>query len=69
MKDDIHFTSRLLACSGFLMTGSGILMAWCGKLGYGGIFWAAASCIFFSAYHFRLQENKIKQTEEYENEK
>lgn len=63
MKKDIHFTSRVLALAGGLMTGSGILMALTGRLAIGGIFWAAASCLFFAAYHFRLAENKKGQAE------
>ena len=58
MKNDIHLSSRLLAMSGGLMTMSGIVMALCGRLAIGGIFWAAASCMFFAAYHFRLVENQ-----------
>lgn len=63
MKKDIHFTSRMLALAGGLMTVSGILMALLGKLAIGGIFWAAASCLFFAAYYFRLAENKKGQAE------
>ena len=63
MKKDIHFSSRMLTLSGGLMTVSGILMAVCGRLGIGGIFWAAASCMFFAAYHFRLSENKNEKSE------
>lgn len=68
MKKDIHLTSRLLACSGGLMTISGVLMAVCGGLACGGILWAGASCMFFGAYQFRLRENKNHQTEESEHE-
>ncbi len=64
MKKDIHCTSRLLACAGALMIVSGILMAVCAKLAYGGILWAAASCMFFAAYHFRLAENKKKESDD-----
>lgn len=53
----------LLTCSGALMTVSGILMAVCVGLAYGGILWAAASCMFFAAYHFRLAENETDETE------
>lgn len=63
-----HITSTLLTCAGALMAVSGILMALCAGLAYGGILWAAASCIFFAAYHFRLAENKKKETEESEEE-
>ena len=37
---------------------SGALMAVSGRLAISGIYWAAASCMFFAAYHFRLVENK-----------
>ena len=63
-----HITSTLLTCAGALMAVSGILMALCAGLAYGGILWAAASCMFFAAYHFRLAENKKKETEESEEE-
>ncbi len=46
----------LLTCAGCLMLISGILMAICVNLYVGGILWAAASLMFFSAYHFRLAE-------------
>ena len=68
MKKDIHFTSRMMTLSGGLMTVSGILMAFCSKLAIGGIFWAAASCLFFAAYNFRLAENKKEKAEESKNE-
>ena len=55
--------SVLLTCSGALMTVSGSLMAVCVGLAYGGILWAAASCMFFAAYHFRLAENETDKTE------
>ena len=58
MKKDIHFTSRMMTLSGGLMTVSGILMAFCSKLAIGGIFWAAASCLFFAARQFRIAEKK-----------
>lgn len=69
MKEDIHFSSRMLTLSGGLMTASGILIAICGRLAIGGIFWAAASCLFFAAYHFRLTENKTEESLEADNEK
>lgn len=68
MKKDVHFTSRMLTLSGGLMTCSGILMALLGRLAIGGIFWAAASCLFFSALHFRLAENKKEKTEDSNDE-
>ena len=55
MKDK-HFTSRMLICAGTLMTISGILMAVCAKLAYGGILFVAAICMFFAARHFRSAE-------------
>ena len=57
MKNDRHFTSRMLICAGALMTVSGLLFAICVKLAYGGIFLAAASCMFFAARSFRIKEN------------
>ena len=63
MKKDVHFTSRMLTLAGGLMTVSGVLMAVCGNLPIGGIFWAAAACLFFAACNFRLAERK-KENEE-----
>ena len=57
MKDK-HFSSRMLICAGTLMTISGILMAVCAKLAYGGILFAAASCMFFAARYFRIAEDR-----------
>ena len=56
--EDKHFTSRMLICAGVLMTISGILMATCVKIYYGGILFAAASCMFFAARSFRIAEDK-----------
>lgn len=67
MKDN-HTASTLLTCAGALMTVSGILMAVCAMLSYGGILWAAAACMFFAAWHFRLEENKMNETEESDDE-
>lgn len=67
MKDK-HTASNLLTCAGALMTISGILMAVCARLLYGGILWAAAACMFFAARHFRLAENKTNETEESDDE-
>ena len=69
MNKDIHFTSRMLSLAGGLLAVSGILMAICAKLAIGGIFWAAAACMFFSAYHFRIAEDKKEKEEEKKNEK
>ena len=68
MKKGNHFTSRLMILAGGLMTLSGILMAFCGKLAIGGIFWAAASCQFFAARQFRIAENKKEHEEDFEHE-
>ena len=43
MSSEIHLASRLLTCAGALMIVSGVLMALCGELAYGGLLWAAAS--------------------------
>ena len=69
MKKDIHFSSRMLTLAGGLLAVSGILMAICAKLAIGGIFWAAAACMFFSACHFRIAEDKKEKEEEKKNEK
>ncbi len=68
MIKDKHIPSRMLALAGGLMTVSCILPALCGSLAIGGIFWAAAPCLFFAAYNFRLAENKKEKTEESKNE-
>lgn len=67
MKNE-HITSNLLACAGALMTMSGLLMAVCAEIAYGGILWAAAACMFFAAYHFRQAEDNRKESNEHENE-
>ncbi len=67
---DKHFTSRMLTCAGALMSISGILMAICTKLAYGGILLAAAACMFFAARNFRIAEDrkdKDNMGEEHEN--
>lgn len=61
MKDNIHFSSNILTLSAAQMTVSGILVALCGWLIVGGLFWAAALCLLISAYHFRGVENKEKE--------
>ena len=68
MKKDNHFTSRMMILAGGLTTLSGILMAFCSKLAIGGIFWAAASCLFFAARQFRIAENKKEHEEDSKNE-
>ncbi|MCF2663567.1 hypothetical protein JQM66_03235 [Oscillibacter valericigenes] len=57
MKDK-HFTSRMLTCAGALMSISGILMAVCAKIAYGGILFAAAACMFLAARNFRIAEDR-----------
>ena len=66
MKDK-HFTSRMLICAGALMIISGVLIAICAKLAYGGILFAAAACMFFAARNFRIAEDK-KEDENQEAE-
>ena len=60
MKDK-HFTSRMLICAGAWMSISGILMAVCARIAYGGILFAAAACMFFAARYFRIAEDKNEQ--------
>ncbi len=64
---DTHFTSRILTGAGALMSLSGILMAVCAKPAYGGVFLAAAACLFFAAHSFRIAEDK-KECENQEAE-
>ena len=68
MKLDVHFPSRMLILAAGVMTVCGILMAILGRLAIGGIYWAAASCLFFAAFHFRLAENEKKNEEDRKNE-
>ena len=67
MKDK-HFTSRMLICAGALMSISGILIAICAKLAYGGILFAAAACMFFAARNFRIAEDKKENEKDDENQ-
>lgn len=67
MMEDKHFTSRMLICAGVLMTISGILMATCVKISFGGILFAAASCMFFAARSFHIAEDK-RENENQETE-
>ena len=70
MKDK-HFTSRMLICAGAWMSISGILMAVCARIAYGGILFAAAACMFFAARNFRIVEDrndKDSMGAEYENQ-
>ena len=59
-----HFTSRMLTCAGALMSISGILMAVCAKIAYGGILFAAAACMFFAARNFRIVEERKDNVEQ-----
>ena len=68
MKLDVHFPSRMLILAAGLMTVCGILIAILGRLAIGGIYWAAASCMFFAAFNFRLAENKKENEEDRKNE-
>ena len=56
--NDTHFTSRMLTCAGVLMSVSGLLIAICAEIGYGAIMLAAAACMFFAAWYFRIAEDK-----------
>ena len=56
MKDK-HFTSRMLICTGALMSISSVLIAICAKIAYGGILFVAA-CMFFAAGNFRIAEDR-----------
>ena len=67
MKDK-HFTSRMLICAGALMSISGVLIAICAKLAYGGILFAAAACMFFAARNFRIAEDKKEVEKDDENQ-
>lgn len=68
-QTDAHFSSRMLAMAGGLMIVSAVLMAISTRLSIGGIFLAAAACLFFAAYHFRQAEDrKEEKTEESDNE-
>ena len=66
MKEDKHTASRLLTCAGGLMTVSGVLMALCSGLACGGVLWAAAACMSFTARSFRIAEDQ-KETEKAED--
>lgn len=55
---DMHFASRMLTCAGALMSVSGILITICMRLTYSGVLFAAAACMFFTAYSFRIAENR-----------
>ena len=48
-----HFPSRMLTTAGALLGIAGIVLAVCMSILYGGVLWAAASCLFFAAYHCR----------------
>lgn len=53
-----HTTSALLMYAACLITVSGLLMTLCADISVGGVFLASASCMFCSAYFFRMAENK-----------
>ena len=67
MERDHHFTSRMLTCAGALMAVSGVLMALCVRLAYGGILLASAACMFLTAHSFRIAESQ-KESEETDDE-
>ena len=70
MKDK-HFTSRMLTSAGALMSISGILIAICAKLAYGGILFTSTACMFFAARNFCIAEDrndKDSMGKEYENQ-
>ena len=56
-----HFASGMLIIAGTLLTISGILTAVCVKIVYGGVLFAAASCMFSAALSVRIAENKSEQ--------
>ena len=66
MKDCNHTASRLLIVAGGLMGVSGLLLCACGAVPYGGLLFAASSCMFSAARNVRIAENKkaIKDMEE-----
>ena len=68
MEQNQNTSSRLLTMAGGLMLVSGLLMAICGKLAYGGIFCAAAGCMLIAAYNFRQTENKKQEKEKPDDE-
>lgn len=57
MKDK-HFASGMLIITGTLLTISGILIAVCVKIVYGGVLFAAASCMFSAALSVRIAEDR-----------
>lgn len=63
-----HTVSALLTYAGILMISAGILVSVCARFSYGGIFCAAASCMFFAAYNFRLTENGRNEAEDTNDE-
>ena len=46
------------------MSISGVLMAICAKLAYGGILFAATACMFFATRNFRIAEDKKEDKED-----
>ena len=68
MEQNQNTSSRLLTMAGGLMLVSGLLMAICGNLAYGGLFCAAAGCMLIAAYNFRQAENKKQEKEKPDDE-
>ena len=61
MKNDIHFTSRMLFGAAGMMTVSGALMALTGRWTISLCMLASAACLGLSAY---VLKNKIENQEE-----
>ena len=69
MKQEMYSASGLLMCAGALLAVSGILTAICIQPAYSVSLWAGASCMFFAAWHFQVNEEKLsKAAEGTENE-
>ena len=64
-----HFTSYMFTLAGALMVVSSILIAISVNIACGGILLAAASCMFFTAYNFRIAENKKEEEVEQKKNK
>ena len=61
MKNDNSFISLALTAAGAVMILSGLLLALCQNPAVGGIFWAAASCLFLAAHSLRTEPSKQPQ--------
>ena len=69
MKQEMYSASGLLMCAGTLLAVSGMLTAICVQPAYSVSLWAVASCMFFTAWNFQVNEEKLsKATEGTENE-